>query len=466
MRVDKIKSGDVLNRYGMTYNPHDYPDMKLDNLHFIYPLAKYDLSQFIASCSESFNLKMIKKIFLQICLAVEFMHAKDYIHRDIKPENILICEDESDSTYKCKICDFGISKTYYRYDSHSPLVATVYYRAPELALGYQGYDNRIDSWSIACVFYEVFCGRKLFFDIDRDDSGVLLSKMLERLPYVIPIDYVRRINSSFVSSVTGLSKTNRDNFLSLILPLKSSTSERDMVEFKEVLFGGLEFNHEKRWTVTKMIGSKFFSSESQIVDQVRKMYPPVPSPPVVAVTPPVCNERHWMVSKLRNIFTSRRSIPWCSGGYGNVGPRVHVKVFFLTIYNFDRMLFLTQKVRTQFDLKETFLYVLKILHLSHRVYSCSPNAKKISFFDMLEHDLKTQANINKANLFEDSLVSSFFNYKIKVKTVYDYALTKHAMNEGDIMSLFNFTLMGCYWGHTPQSAYEKWSKNKSFYLNS
>lgn len=59
-------------------------------------------------------LEEIVKFFEQTCLAIQYIHDKDYIHRDIKPENILI-----DSNGDVKVCDFGwcshISDVEYRY---------------------------------------------------------------------------------------------------------------------------------------------------------------------------------------------------------------------------------------------------------------------------------------------------------------------------------------------------------------
>ena len=43
------------------------------------------------------------EIFVQLCLALGYIHSNNIIHRDIKPENILISGD------LYKIGDFGIS---------------------------------------------------------------------------------------------------------------------------------------------------------------------------------------------------------------------------------------------------------------------------------------------------------------------------------------------------------------------
>ncbi len=45
------------------------------------------------------------KLFLQVCAAVEYAHARMIVHRDIKPENILV-----DESGRVRLLDFGIAK--------------------------------------------------------------------------------------------------------------------------------------------------------------------------------------------------------------------------------------------------------------------------------------------------------------------------------------------------------------------
>lgn len=41
-------------------------------------------------------------------------------------------------------------------------VVTLWYRAPELLLGSTTYSNKVDIWSIGCIFAEMITGRALF----------------------------------------------------------------------------------------------------------------------------------------------------------------------------------------------------------------------------------------------------------------------------------------------------------------
>ena len=41
----------------------------------------------------------------QLCLALQYVHARDILHRDVKPANVLLADDGS-----CRLADFGVSR--------------------------------------------------------------------------------------------------------------------------------------------------------------------------------------------------------------------------------------------------------------------------------------------------------------------------------------------------------------------
>jgi len=65
---------------------------------------KGDLNKFIQSQKGiPLSEKKIWKIFLEICLGVEYLHNKNIIHKDLKTSNIFLLND-----YTVKIGDFGV----------------------------------------------------------------------------------------------------------------------------------------------------------------------------------------------------------------------------------------------------------------------------------------------------------------------------------------------------------------------
>ena len=91
-----------------------------------------------------------KKIFYEVCRAIEYIHSKGIIHRDLKPENILI-----DKNYKIKLCDFGWSAKLSK--SRKTFCGTYEYMAPEI-FGNNKYDEKIDIWSLGILLYELYHG--------------------------------------------------------------------------------------------------------------------------------------------------------------------------------------------------------------------------------------------------------------------------------------------------------------------
>merc|ERR1719334_136366 len=109
-------------------------------------------------------LLVAKRIMMETLKGLAFLHdCCKIIHTDIKPENILLVRNESDIyKLKVKIIDFGTAKSFtddrlLRYE----LIQTRNYRAPEIILE-NSYNEKIDIWSIACIFYELLRKKVLF----------------------------------------------------------------------------------------------------------------------------------------------------------------------------------------------------------------------------------------------------------------------------------------------------------------
>ena len=66
--------------------------------------------------------------FVQICLALEYIHGRKVLHRDIKASNIFLTGNNS-----VKLGDFGISKVLENTGSNAmTVVGTPYYMSPEV----------------------------------------------------------------------------------------------------------------------------------------------------------------------------------------------------------------------------------------------------------------------------------------------------------------------------------------------
>ncbi|PVG04896.1 putative mitogen-activated protein kinase MpkA [Serendipita vermifera] len=138
---------------------------------FMEPMEA-DLHQIIRS-GQDLSMDHIAYFVYQIVSAMNFVHGCHVVHRDLKPGNILV-----NATCEIRICDFGLARGYEKYfeDGEEQVthmteyVATRWYRAPEIMLGFENYDEAIDVWSIGCIFGELLNGKPIFPGRDYVDQ--------------------------------------------------------------------------------------------------------------------------------------------------------------------------------------------------------------------------------------------------------------------------------------------------------
>ena len=91
--------------------------------------------------------------------ALEYAHARGVMHRDVKPQNVLI-----DHTQRAlRLIDWGLAEFYHAGATYNVRVASKYYKAPELLVGFRGYDYSLDMWSFGALFASLIFRRQPFF---------------------------------------------------------------------------------------------------------------------------------------------------------------------------------------------------------------------------------------------------------------------------------------------------------------
>nr|XP_057910036.1 serine/threonine-protein kinase Nek10 isoform X2 [Doryrhamphus excisus] len=99
---------------------------------------------------EQFTEDQIWNIFIQMCLALRYLHKeKRIVHRDLTPNNIMLGEKD-----KVTITDFGLAKQKQENSKLTSVVGTILYSCPEVVKN-EPYGEKADIWALGCIIYQM-----------------------------------------------------------------------------------------------------------------------------------------------------------------------------------------------------------------------------------------------------------------------------------------------------------------------
>ncbi|KAF5270973.1 hypothetical protein FQA39_LY08276 [Lamprigera yunnana] len=126
----------------------------MDKIFIVMDYLEHDLKSLIEIMrgkKQSFTAAEVKCLMKQLLCAIAYLHDNWILHRDLKTSNLLLSQNGI-----LKVGDFGLAREYGSpLKVYTPIVVTLWYRAPELLLGIKPYSTTIDVWSVGCIFGEL-----------------------------------------------------------------------------------------------------------------------------------------------------------------------------------------------------------------------------------------------------------------------------------------------------------------------
>ncbi|XP_059423113.1 serine/threonine-protein kinase Nek10 [Carassius carassius] len=128
--------------------------LEADKLYIVMELIEgAPLAEHFSSLKEkrqTFTEERVWNIFIQICLALRYLHnEKRIIHRDLTPNNIMLGERD-----KVTITDFGLAKQKQENSKLTSVVGTILYCCPEMVKN-EPYGEKADVWAVGCILYQM-----------------------------------------------------------------------------------------------------------------------------------------------------------------------------------------------------------------------------------------------------------------------------------------------------------------------
>lgn len=141
-----------------------------DDLYVVFDFMQTDMHKIISS-KQDLSPDHMQYFVYQLLRGLKYLHSANCVHRDLKPSNLLLNSDCA-----LEICDLGLArlvddhaaktkelKDAEKHDTQmTEYVATRWYRAPEIILGWPQYGKPVDIFSVGCIFAELIARKPLF----------------------------------------------------------------------------------------------------------------------------------------------------------------------------------------------------------------------------------------------------------------------------------------------------------------
>ncbi|XP_069678862.1 cyclin-dependent kinase 11B-like isoform X2 [Periplaneta americana] len=199
----------------------------MDKIFIVMDYVEHDLKSLMETMKQKKQVFIpgeVKCLMQQLLRAVAHLHDNWILHRDLKTSNLLLSHKGI-----LKVGDFGLAREYGSpLKAYTPIVVTLWYRAPELLLCTKEYSTPVDMWSVGCIFGEFLSMEALFpgkSEVDQlnrifKDLGTPNEKIwpgYSKLPAVQKMTFteypVNQLRSRFGTMITDVGMDLMNRFL-------------------------------------------------------------------------------------------------------------------------------------------------------------------------------------------------------------------------------------------------------------
>ncbi|KAM9102682.1 serine/threonine-protein kinase Nek4 isoform X1 [Sarcophilus harrisii] len=198
--------------------------------------------------------------FVQIAMALQYLHEKHILHRDLKTQNVFLTR-----TNIIKVGDLGIARVLEnQYDMASTLIGTPYYMSPEL-FSNKPYNYKSDVWALGCCVYEMATLKHAF---NAKDMNSLVYRIIEGKLPPMPKDYSPQL-AELIRTMLSKKPEERPSVRSI---LRQPYIKRHISLFLEVTKARTSKSHIKNGNskirpAAEVISVKIESENERIISQ-------------------------------------------------------------------------------------------------------------------------------------------------------------------------------------------------------
>ncbi|XP_078520087.1 serine/threonine-protein kinase Nek10 isoform X2 [Lissotriton helveticus] len=152
---------------------------------------------------QQFTEERIWNIFIQLCLALRYLHKeKRIVHRDLTPNNIMLGERD-----KVTVTDFGLAKQKQENSKLTSVVGTILYSCPEVVKS-EPYGEKADVWAAGCILYQMATLQPPFYSTNMLS---LATKIVEAVYEAVPAGvYSEKVACTIQRCLTPDAETRPD----------------------------------------------------------------------------------------------------------------------------------------------------------------------------------------------------------------------------------------------------------------